>query len=420
MNAGAAVSLPWLAAMLALGCAGQAVVDIRVEGLRRTSREFVLNQMASRVGEPDSEAKRRRDILYLDRLGIFSLIRIEPERTPEGVVLRVTLQETFPLAPYASVTATQENGLAAGPALGAINVFGRAYKANAAAEFGGSTNVYARLASPQLTRSPWSFAASFARARRDNPVFDFNETSATAALAVRYQFRPDLLLSTKVEFLSLRSEEDGITLDPAGQDDIYSVSAGLRYDSRNSWSNPVHGWFLEAEAVRHLVRGSPAGWWRGEFDARRYQTIKGRHGAALFSLLSLQSGQPGVHLPVYMTYGIGGANTVRGWPVGARQGKQQWLNTLEYRYQWVRLRSVRLFGRFRVYWGLQLALYGDLGTAWTAQADFSRNFIGGAGYGVRLIIPYVGMIRFDRAIGSGFRPAYGVGERADLWRERIR
>lgn len=420
MNAGALVSLPWLAAMLALGCAGQRVVEIRVEGLQRTPREFVINQMASRAGEPDSEEKRRLDFLYLDRLGIFSLIRIEAEPAPEGVVLRVRLEETYPVAPYASVTTTQDNGLAAGPALGAINVFGRAYKANAAVEFGGSTNVYARLASPQLTRSPWSFTASYARAQRDNPVFDFTETSTNAGLAVRYQFRPDLLLAMKAEFLSLRSKESGVTLDASGQDLIGSISAGLRYDTRNSWSNPAHGWFLEAGVSRHGVRGGHGGWWRAELDARRYQTIAGRHGAAVFSLFSLQSGQPGVELPIYMTYGIGGANTVRGWPVGARQGKHQWLNTLEYRYQWVRLRPVRLFGRFRVYWGLQFALYGDLGTAWSAASDFSRNFIGGAGYGVRLIIPYAGMIRFDRAIGSGFRPAYGAGERADLWRERIR
>lgn len=281
MEAAAAVSLPWLAAMLALGCAGQRVVKIRAEGLEGTPREFVIRQLASRIGEVDSEAKRRLDFLYLDRPGIFSLIRIEAEPAPQGVVLRARLGETFPFAPYASVTTTQDNGLAADPALGAMHVFGRAYKANAAVEFGGSRNVYARLVSPQLTRTPWSFTASFARTHRDNPVFDFTETSANAGLAVRYLFRPDLLLATKTEFLSLRTKEGGVTLDSSGQDLIGWISPGLRYDRRNSWSNPVHGWFLEAEAWRHFVRGSPAGWWRGEFDLRRYLTIVGRHGAGL-------------------------------------------------------------------------------------------------------------------------------------------
>jgi hypothetical protein len=40
---------------------------------------------------------------------------------------------------------------------------------------------------------------------------------------------------------------------------------------------------------------------------------------------------PFVDLPLYMTYGIGGTNAVRGWPIGARDGKHQWLNTMRCR-----------------------------------------------------------------------------------------
>jgi len=53
-------------------------------------------------------------------------------------------------------------------------------------------------------------------------------------------------------------------------------------------------------------------------------------------------------------------------------------------------------GRFNAYWGLHIAGYGDLGTAWTDEVDFSRDFIGSAGYGVRLIIPYVGVVGASR------------------------
>ena len=419
MNAGVPLKSLWLAVTLA-GATGQDIVGIQIEGLQRTSRELVLNQMASKIGAPDSEVNRRLDLLYLDRLGIFSSIRIDPEPVPEGVLLRVTVKETFPIAPYPSVTTTQENGLAVGPGLGAVNLFGRAYHANVAAEFGGSTNFYAQLVSPQLSHTPWSYSLSFSRAQRDNPVFRFKEDSVTAEANLRYQFRPDLLLSSSVALLSLRSEQPGVTLDPSGHDSIPSLSVGLRYDTRDSWSNPIHGWFLEATVFRHALGSSPPGWWTGQLDARRYQRIAGRHTAAAFSLLSLQTGQPGVDLPNYMTYGIGGANTVRGWPVGARQGKHQWLNSLEYRYQWVKPRPIRLFGKFNLYWGLHFAVYGDLGTAWTETPDFSRNFIGSVGYGIRLVIPYVGVIRFDRAYGSGLRPAWGIGERADLWLDRIR
>jgi outer membrane protein insertion porin family len=402
-----------------LAAGGLNVSDIRIEGLHRTTREFVLQQLASKVGKPDSEETRRLDVLYLDRLGIFSSIRIEPENQPEGVILHVILREMIPIAPYVSVSTTDDNGLSAGPAFNMVNLWGRAYDLNVAVEGGGSTNVYLRFSSPLLAHSPWSYSVGFARETRDDPVFHFTENSITTDAILQYQFRPDLRLFSRFTVLSLRADEPGMTLNPSGRDIIPTLFTELRYDSRDSWTNPLQGWFIGLGASRNGF-GGPAGWWMSQLDFRRYQRVSERHTIALFSLLSLQTGQPGVDLPVYMTYGIGGTNTVRGWPVGARVGKNQWLNTLEYRYQLVKPRPIRLFGRFNAYWGLHLAAYGDLGTAWTDPADFSRDFIGSAGYGVRLIVPYVGMIRFDRAYGRGLHPAYGLGERADLWRERVR
>jgi len=49
------------------------------------------------------------------------------------------------------------------------------------------------------------------------------------------------------------------------------------------------------------------------------------------------------------------------------------------------------------YVGLQLAAFADLSTAWDRGADFTRNMIGGAGFGIRLIIPILDMIRLDFA-----------------------
>jgi outer membrane protein assembly factor BamA len=104
--------LPCLLLIFSMGSQGQDVIDIRIVGLQRTSRELVLEQMASRIGETDSEARRRVDFLFLDRLGIFSSIRVEPEIGPEGVILYVFLVETFPMAPYVSITGTLLGGYA--------------------------------------------------------------------------------------------------------------------------------------------------------------------------------------------------------------------------------------------------------------------------------------------------------------------
>jgi hypothetical protein len=60
--------------------------------------------------------------------------------------------------------------------------------------------------------------------------------------------------------------------------------------------------------------------------------------------LTLQSGTRGLDVPTYADCALGGENTVRGWEFGARRGKNQFINTLEYRYTVLPTRSLKVFG----------------------------------------------------------------------------
>ena len=119
-----------------------------------------------------------------------------------------------------------------------------------------------------------------------------------------------------------------------------------------------------------------------------------------------------------MDFHIGGTNSVRGWPLGSRVGKNQWLNTAEY---WFRLFDDRAFRFWFIKWrmGLQLALFGDVGTAWYDGPEFGENFIAGFGGGVRLTIPVVVLLRLDVAYSEGRIRAQvrggrlGKGDRAE-------
>ena len=44
--------------------------------------------------------------------------------------------------------------------------------------------------------------------------------------------------------------------------------------------------------------------------------------------------------------------------------------------------------------------FGDIGTAWDDDDQFSKHFIGGGGVGIRVIMPWIQMIRFDLAFGE--------------------
>ena len=190
------------------------------------------------------------------------------------------------------------------------------------------------------------------------------------------------------------------------------------YDTRDFWSNPRKGWWNNFEIVRNGgFLGADGDFWTVNVDARRYQPVQGKHGLAFFSLTTIQTGKVNVELPVYRRFHL-----VRGWDLNARSGKNQFINSVEYRYEILHPRSFRVFG-LRLYGGAHLAAFGDLGTAWDRGDDFSRNFIGSGGFGLRLIVPFVNLIRFDVALGQrgeGIRFHLGIREKAIEQRRRVR
>jgi outer membrane protein insertion porin family len=398
---------------------GRIVRDIRIEGLKRTRRETVLRQMSAKVGEPYRAGTAAHDRELLDRLTIFSAIEVIPRAEGDEVAIDVHVTEIFPYTVYPSISSTQENGLSIGPAAGAVNGLGRGIKGSLSTEFGGATNVGLRIRTPIRTQRPWWHEVGYSRGVRDNTLFEFPERAQSGDFLAGYQFNENLRVLARLTVLSIGTSQPAITLNPSGRDVIPTVGFGVQYDTRNLWTNATTGWFAQVNTGRSGVFGGDGGWWTHTAEVLRYQPISGRNTLAFFTLASLQSGRVGRDLPVYMQYGIGGRNAIRGWNQNARIGKSQWLNTVEYRYELVKVRPTRIFG-FNVFWGIQLAAFGDLGTAWNEGDEFTRNFIGSGGYGVRLVIPYVGMIRFDRAFGDAFRPAWAIGDRVDYWRGRVR
>ena len=128
----------------------------------------------------------------------------------------------------------------------------------------------------------------------------------------------------------------------------------------------------------------------------------------------------GIDLPLYRDFDIGGTNTIRGWRIDARSGKNQMSNTLEYRYEVLPPRTYSIRG-FNFYLGLQAAAFADVGSAWN-DGEFRRNFIGGGGIGLRVLLPFINLIRIDLGVGQGGSVLghFGVLEKARFQRFRVR
>ena len=132
----------------------------------------------------------------------------------------------------------------------------------------------------------------------------------------------------------------------------------------------------------------------------------------------------GVEVAPWELFGIGGTNTVRGWEFAARQGKNQMINTLEYRYTLFKPTGWNLPLGIKYRGGLSLAAFADWGLGWDEGPEFAaNNFIDGYGVGLRLLLPIVGVARFDVAWGDPGKSVFfhlGSFEKATFARRRVR
>ena len=222
---------------------------------------------------------------------------------------------------------------------------------------------------------------------------------------------------------NIRSDVSGKTVSADNSDFAPGISAFLGYDSRDSWTNPRSGWWSELEVQKVGIFFGDTHFWRINLDARRFQPLAPHQIMAMSSLLTLTTGMVGQDAAVWQQFAVGGANSIRGWELGERSGKNQFLNTLEYRYNFLEPRSLRILG-ISFFMGAQLAAFADLGYVWTDAAEFKPGkFLGGAGFGLRLILPYVGLSRLDLAWGQpgiGIRFCLGSYEKPVRQRERVR
>ncbi len=399
---------------------GRIVAQIRVSGLRNVPSDVVEGHMVTRVGAPFHRAALAVDKRQLDELRLFTAVLIEPRLEGDAVALEVAVTETLRLLPIIFIRVTDENGFSAGPGLRGINVLGKGWQTGVAARFGGETGVSATADATTITPGTWSQHLGFSYSSRRNTLYDFDERATTAEGRFARNWNRGLRTGATADLLSIDTGDSGASLSPDGRDVIPTLGGFVTIDRTDSSTNPRDGWWAEAQIDR--LFGDAASW-TFIFDGRRFQRLADAHGLGIFALTTLQTGEVGTSLPEYLQFALGGANTVRGWSRGARTARNQFIGTLEYTYVLQPVRSFSVAG-VNLYWGLQLAGFGDLGLAWNDSADLTGSpALDGYGAGLRVQVPFVDLLRLDVAWGEPGRGAtayFGVSLKAVRQRQRVR
>jgi len=399
---------------------GVVVSAIHVSGLRNLTSAEVEGHLATRVGQPFHRANLNIDRRRLDELRLFSSVAIEARLEQQAVVVDVLVAETLRVLPVVVLRVTDENGLSIGPGMRGINLLGHGAQTAATVRFGGETAVTFSVDSTTITPGRLAWHAGFSDTSRKNALYGFDEHATSVDARIGHNWSHTLKSGFVGEFLTLDTGGSAASLSPDGRDVIPTAGLFATLDSLNSSTDPRRGTWAELQIDRLFADASS---WTFTIDARRYQPFTSRQGLGLFSLVSLQTGTVGETLPEYMQFALGGANSIRGWELGSRIGRNQFIGTVEYAYVAQPVTAFTVAG-LHLYTGVQVAGFADLGLTWNDANDWNvASAIDGYGVGVRLLVPYVDVIRIDVAWGDPNRGAFGyfgVSLKAARQRQRVR
>ena len=165
--------------------------------------------------------------------------------------------------------------------------------------------------------------------------------------------------------------------------DIFpGLGAIFQFDSRDSLTTATRGWWNSVDAIWH---GGSGAYVTFDLDVRRYQPLTPRQTLLATTLVTLQSGEPGVDVPTYTDYAIGGEKPCPrlGLCGPARQEPGHCLARVplhDHSDTWLSARRLQFLCGPR-------DQFGDVGSAWSVPDDFTRNAISGGGVGLRLFLP---------------------------------
>jgi len=401
---------------------GKPVKEITIVGAKHTKEYVIRRELVSRVGRPYLEANAKLDIEKLMRLGIFSTAKVHGKASGDGVILTIYVVETFPILPVVSVAISDENGLSIGGGVKMLNLGGHATYLSAIALFGGTKTLQFAMENPWVAGNHLSYNTHFNHMERKNKIFSFYEVSDEAYLEIQSYVKKNGRIGGRIMFETVQSDVPGKTLTADDHDNVASLGTYAIYDTRNEWSHPTRGWLNEIAVWRDGLFGTDSDFWRLIVDLRRYNYFGARSTLGVFSMVTMTTGTVGTDIADWQQLGIGGVNTIRGCDLGAEIGKNQFVNTVEYRRTLLAQQGISIFG-LNLPLGVQGTVFGDFGSAWSENEEFRDSFIIGYGVGLRFILPYIDAARIELAAGQegeGIKVLLATGEKADRARWRIR
>jgi len=405
-----------IVSVISLSAERDVVVNrIEVTGNKTTEKTVILREMSHTVGQ-----QFRPELLAYERNRIYSLglfNRVEIDHTVNGneVTIFVDVHERWYVFPVPVFGMKDRDWSKLYYGLGVIhnNFRGRNEKLWGGFALGYDPWLSTMYKNPAVFGSSDLFLETqfiYTNTENRSIIYDddqrnFTETRYIFDIIFGRRYSLFSTFSVSLGFRSLGNSESipGHTRSPTGTDNYLFGSLGYQYDTRDIIEYPMYGTMFRASLSKSGFGETDVDHFRTLVDFRRYIPVSNRLSIAGRAYTTIAGGTP---LPHYSHVFIGYEEKVRGHFNDIYEGENLFISSIEARfrllgpkyYEW----SSSVVPEFSVLrYGINLALFGDLGTTWYRdEAIHQLKPVKGFGGGIHLLLPYSGVLRLEYAFNE--------------------
>lgn len=396
------------------------LLAVEIQGLDRTRSLIVRRELSARAGAHLDWDHLERDRLRLLDLGLFASVSLVPRRDRglDRPILVVRVRERPDFLALPTLSWEQGQGFTYGASASTLNLGGMARSAWIAAGMGARRYLQAGYATRWVLGRRLGFSAqgSLRRTRSLSQGSIERHSGINAGLAPMRGLHLSFPFGAGWERVRAHPDAtpppDFTGAATSRRDDHRWFEAGARIDTRDYRARPRHG---EVLAVRAAAHGGLLG---GSLAMERYALDAMLVRAAGVAVLTLASrtvvSRGGV--PAFLRLDLGGPTDLRGHRPDVYEGDNRWSGWVEERLPLLPRWEITLPPPFSNTFDLTVdgAVFVDAGAIWN-RGDWSRGSVRGrwgVGAGLRLVVPFAGLLSLDLATdGNGFEAQALAGPR---------